>query len=171
MITRKEAMALYESLVDQDTKFRREVNALFKQKECIELLQQAYDLSDDEAKMSLMDAVEKQFLDKFAKDGSGNDEKEEEKKDGDDDFGMDDGSDGFLEDGSALELDDDSSDDDGSDDGSDDDGAEPTATELDSNPFADYGSESNPFESMRPTGKGYRILNEDKTHRFIRRKK
>ena len=67
-MTKNEALNLVnESLIDQDTKFTREINALFNQKETIELLQKAYDLSDDNAKASLMDATEQQFLDKFAK--------------------------------------------------------------------------------------------------------
>ena len=178
-MTKNEALNLVnESLIDQDTKFTREINALFNQKETIELLQKAYDLSDDNAKASLMDATEQQFLDKFAKDNGSGDDKE---KKTDDDSKKDDD---FLTDGSGLDdLDDeDGSDfeDDGSEDGSEDNGSdEDFGTDNNqgnssdnSNPFeTSFGGDSNPFES-RVTKKSMNPCKESrKTHkRFVRRK-
>lgn len=158
-MTKKEAINLVnESLIDQDSKFTREIKALFKTQDVIDLMQQAYDLADDNAKASLMDATEKQFLDKFAKDGSGDDdEKENDGSEASDDFELD---------GSNL---------DSEEDGSEDDGSEDAGTEMldneetgtddfemggdDSNPFADFGGgdeavqsePSNPFESFTPS--------------------
>lgn len=183
-MTRNDAMRLVnESLIDQDTKFTREINALFKQKDVVELMQQAYDMADDNAKMSLMDATEKQFLDKFAKDGSGDDDepKNDDGSETNDDFELD---------GSGL--DDDMFDEDGSDeDGSDDSLSTPDeGGDMfdmggdDSNPFADFGGEgggepsepsepSNPFESVRMRHKNRARLNESamrSTRKTFRRK-
>lgn len=158
-MTKEQALEIVnESLIDQDSKFRREINALFKQKEVQELMQQAYDMSDDNAKMSLMDATEKQFLDKFAKDGgSGDDETGTPSDDSTDvsDF-EEDGSDiDFETDGSDIETPTDTPDENGSGVGGD---ADPFGGD-DSNPFADFGGAgddnggdaqqepSNPFES------------------------
>lgn len=173
-MTKNEALNLVnESLIDQDTKFTREINALFNQKETIELLQKAYDLSDDNAKASLMDATEQQFLDKFAKDNGSGDDKE---KKTDDDSKKDDD---FLTDGSGLDdLDDeDGSDfeDDDSEDGSDEDfdtDNNQGNSSDNSNPFeTSFGGDSNPFES-RVTKKSMNPLNEStKTQkRFLKRK-
>ena len=169
-MTKNEALNLVnESLIDQDTKFTREINALFNQKETIELLQKAYDLSDDNAKASLMDATEQQFLDKFAKDNGSGDDKE---KKTDDDSEKDDD---FLSDGSGL---DDLDDEDGSDfedDGSEDDfGTDDNQgnSSDNSNPFeTSFGGDSNPFES-RATKKSMKSLNEStKTQkRFLKKK-
>ena len=174
-MTKNEALNLdNESLIDQDTKFTKEINALFNQKETIELLQKAYDLSDDTAKASLMDATEQQFLDKFAKDNGSGDDKE---KKTDDDSEKDDD---FLSDGSGL---DDLDDEDGSDfedDGSDEDGSDEDFGTDDnqgnssdnSNPFeTSFGGDSNPFES-RVTKNSMNPLNEStKTQkRFLKKK-
>ena len=179
-MTKNEALNLVnESLIDQDTKFTREINALFNQKETIELLQKAYDLSDDNAKASLMDATEQQFLDKFAKDNGSGDDKE---KKTDDDSEKDDD---FLSDGSGLDdlddedgsdFEDDSSEDDGSeDDGSDEDfGTDDNQgnSSDNSNPFeTSFGGDSNPFES-RITKKSMKSLNESTKiqKRFLKKK-
>lgn len=174
-MTKKEAMALVnESLIDQDTKFSREIKALFKQQEVVDLLQQSYDNSDDNAKQSLMDATEKQFLDKFAKDGSGDDK--EDKKDDEvenDDFLADgSGLDDLDDDGSDNSVDDDSSEDDGSDDDFSMTDNSSDSNTNDSNPFASFGEgeSSNPFESQK--SKKGKSLNENVNRtRFIRRKK
>lgn len=178
-MTKNEALNLVnESLIDQDTKFTREINALFNQKETIELLQKAYDLSDDNAKASLMDATEQQFLDKFAKDNGSGDDKEKKTDDDskkDDDFltdgsGLDD-----LDDEDGSDFEDDGSEDDSEDNGSDEDfGTDNNQgnSSDNSNPFeTSFGGDSNPFES-RVTKKSMNPLNEStKTQkRFLKRK-
>lgn len=180
-MTKNEALNLVnESLIDQDTKFTREINALFNQKETIELLQKAYDLSDDNAKASLMDATEQQFLDKFAKDNGSGDDKEkktEDKSEKEDDF---------LADGSGLDVFDDEDGSDFEDDGSDEDfGSDDDDSDEDfdmgnnqgnstdtSNPFeTSFGGDSNPFESI-VTKTSMKSLNEStKTRKKFLRKK
>lgn len=166
---KQEAIKLInESLIDQDTKFKREINALFKTKDVVDLLQTAYDNSDDNAKMSLMDATEKEFLDKFAKDtGSGDDKDDKSDSNNDDDFD-------FETDGSDI---DEGSEDEGSDGFTPIDNntntntdADPFATtdtntqSNDANPFADdtttQQQSSNPFESFAPKHKKTHHLNE-----------
>ena len=179
-MTKKEALYLVnESLIDQDSKFTREINALFNQKETIELLQKAYDLSDDNAKASLMDATEQQFLDKFAKDNGSGDDKEKKTDD------KSDKEDDFLADGSGLDAIDDEDGSDFEDDGSDEDGSDDDGSDEDfdmdnnqgkssdnSNPFeTSFGEESNPFESMT-TKRSMKFLNEStKTQKKFLRKK
>lgn len=178
-MTRNDAMRLVnESLIDQDTKFTREIKALFKTQDVVDLMQQAYDMADDNAKMSLMDATEKQFLDKFAKDGSGDDDepKNDDGTEAADDFELD---------GSGL-------DDDSFDDGSDDSGSDDFGTMTDdnaggddmfadmggddSNPFADFGGTeentepSNPFESARTKYRSRLNENAMHTRKTFRRK-
>ena len=70
LYTPEDAKALTESLVDQDTKFDREVEALINTEEAKEILKTAYQNADDNAKISIADATEQQFLDKYAPDGS-----------------------------------------------------------------------------------------------------
>jgi len=100
LYTYDEAKALTESLVDQDTKFDREVEALINTEEAKEILRTAYQNADDNAKMSIADATEQQFLDKYAPDGSAKD-KDEKKEDEGGDKPAEDGD--FLDDASGLE--------------------------------------------------------------------
>lgn len=154
---------LNEAFVEQDEKFTREVNALFKTEDVRKIFASAYEESDDNARASLMGAVETEFLDKFAKDGSGNDENpgtEEKPKDKKP-------SDNFMNDASGLD-----SSDDGSDDGSDDFG-----TQSVDDPFADTTTPpqqqqpTNPFESRR-TRRGLRSMNEsERESRRVKRMK
>ncbi len=145
---KQEAIKLInESLIDQDTKFKREINALFKTKDVVDLLQTAYDNSDDNAKMSLMDATEKEFLDKFAKDtGSGDDKDDKSNSNNDDDFN-------FETDGSDI------------DEGSEDKGSD-GFTPIDNNTNTNTDDtttqqqSSNPFESFVPKHKKTHHLNE-----------
>lgn len=180
-MTKKDAIELInESLIDQDSKFKREVNALFKTKEVVDMLIQAYDMSDDNAKLSLMDATEKQFLDKFAKDsGSGDEEETETSTDSTDDF-EEDGSDlDFEEDGSDLDFADGSESAEVSLSDAPEDGAAAT-TEADAdaaNPFADFGAPAqeepsgNPFESEYwKTKKDSKAINESAKKTVLKRK-
>lgn len=179
-MTKNEALNLVnESLIDQDTKFTREINALFNQKETIELLQKAYDLSDDNAKASLMDATEQQFLDKFAKDNGSGDDKEkktDDESEKDNDFLTDGSGLDALDDEDGSNFEDDGSDEDGSDDGSSDEDFDMNNNQgnsLDtSNPFeTSFGGDSNPFESI-VTKKSMKSLNEStKTQKKFLRKK
>lgn len=100
LYTPEEAKALTESLVDQDTKFDREVEALINTEEAKEILKTAYQNADDNAKISIADATEQQFLDKYAPDGSAKDKDEKKEDEGDDKPAED--SD-FLDDASGLE--------------------------------------------------------------------
>lgn len=99
LYTPEEAKALTESLVDQDTKFDREIEALINTEEAKEILRTAYQNADDNAKMSIADATEQQFLDKYAPDGSA--KEKDEKKDGDSSKPAEDAD--FLDDASGLE--------------------------------------------------------------------
>lgn len=101
LYTFDEAKALTESLVDQDTKFKREVEALISTEEAKDILIHAYDAGDDSAKASIAAATEEQFLDKYAPDGSAkdNDEKKDEGGGGEEAPADDD----FLDDATGLE--------------------------------------------------------------------
>jgi len=151
-------MRILNESIDQDEKFTREIKALFKTKEVIELLQKAYDQSDENARISLMDATEEQFLNKFAKDGA---------KDPDGDA---DGSDEDFEyekDGSDIE-------DEPEDDTADADPFAADGGDMSSDPFAgggdDFGAapgadtaqpdNSNPFESFKPRTRRNQRINE-----------
>lgn len=99
LYTYQEALQLTESLIDQDTKFNREVEALINTEEAKEILINAYNSGDDSAKASIAAATEEQFLDKYAPDGSAKD-KDEKKDDGSDSESQDAD---FLDDASGLE--------------------------------------------------------------------
>lgn len=112
LYTPTEAKALTESLIDQDTKFHREIEALINTEEAKAILVDAYENGDENAKASIAASTEEQFLDKYAPDGS-------PKEDGEESDGSDgtseDPEDDFLEDASGIE------DIDSLDDGSEDD--------------------------------------------------
>lgn len=100
-LTREQALDIINESVAPDEKFTRMANALFNQEESKRLMQKAYDEGTEDAKASLLDSLETQFLDKYAPDadkvdtGKGKDSKTED--DGsDDDFK-------FEEDGSQVE--------------------------------------------------------------------
>lgn len=99
LYTYQEALQLTESMIDQDTKFNREVEALINTEEAKEILINAYNSGDDSAKASIAAATEEQFLDKYAPDGSAKDK--DEKKDDGSDGGSQDAD--FLDDASGLE--------------------------------------------------------------------
>ena len=160
-------MRILNESIDQDEKFTREIKALFKTKEVIELLQKAYDQSDENARISLMDATEEQFLNKFAKDGA---------KDPDGDA---DGSDEDFEyekDGSDIE-------DEPEDNAADADPFAADSGDMSSDPFADGGDDfgaapeantaqpdnSNPFESFKPCARRNQRINESHDTRRARR--
>ena len=160
-------MRILNESIDQDEKFTREIKALFKTKEVIELLQKAYDQSDENARISLMDATEEQFLNKFAKDGA---------KDPDGDA---DGSDEDFEyekDGSDIE-------DEPEDNAADADPFAADSGDMSSDPFAgggdDFGAapeadtaqpeNSNPFESFKPRARRNQRINESHDARRARR--
>ncbi len=130
----KQGLSQMNEAVDQDSKFSREVAALFTNQAVRDLLQTAYDNSDDNAKASLLDATEEQFLDKYASDpgagkgrGAGSD--------GDDDGSEDDGSD------DDFDMGDDSGSDGGSTPGGDMGGGDSSNADS-GNPFEQGG---NPF--------------------------
>lgn len=117
LYTPTEAKALTESLIDQDTKFHRELEALINTEEAKAILADAYENGDESAKASIAASTEEQFLDKYAPDGSPKEKGEE--ADGSDGT-AEDPDDDFLEDASGIE-DIDSLDDGGSEDDQDTD--------------------------------------------------
>ena len=138
LYTYQEAIQLTESLIDQDAKFNREVEALINTEEAKEILINAYNNGDDSAKASIAAATEEQFLDKYAPDGSAK-EKEDDKDKEDTSQGGED--EDFLNDASELEdAESESVEDDGSDE---DDGSEDDTTEEDINPFEQALSDDN----------------------------
>lgn len=125
----KQGLNPVNEAVDPASKFSREVAALFGNQAVRDLLQTAYDNSDDNAKQSLLDATEEQFLDKYASDpGAGKGQK------GGQDPDEDDSSD---DDGSDFDMGDD-----GSDNGGFDNGGDTGGGDTSSNPFEQNG---NPF--------------------------
>ena len=133
LYTPEEAKSLTESLIDQDTKFNREIEALINTDEAKEILKNAYNNGDDNAKASIAAATEEQFLDKYAPDGSPEEKKDEEKKGNDEGSGDED----FLDDASGLDIEQDDENQDSQED-VDDGGSEDDADE---NIFDDGGSE------------------------------
>lgn len=131
--TANQAIALTESMIDQDTKFNREVEALIKTDDAKEILINAYNQTDDAGKEAIAIATEEQFLDKFAPAGK------EEESDGSEDTDFDEGE-SFEVDGSIFDEnnDNDSATDDGSED--DDDAA---GSENDDEGIFDDGSDNN----------------------------
>ena len=101
LYTYQEALQLTESLIDQDTKFKREVEALISTEEAKDILIHAYDAGDDSAKASIAAATEEQFLDKYAPDGSAKDKDEKKDEDGGGEEAPAD--DDFLDDATGLE--------------------------------------------------------------------
>jgi len=130
LYTPEEAKSLTESLIDQDTKFNREIEALINTDEAKEILKNAYNNGDDNAKASIAAATEEQFLDKYAPDGSPEEKKDGEKKGDNEPAGDDD----FLDDASGLDIEQDNANQDVVDDGGSEDDA-------DENIFDDGGSE------------------------------
>ena len=96
--TPNEAYALVESMIDQDTKFNREVDALISTQEAKDILTNAYNSTDDAGKEAIAQATEEQFLDKFAPAGK------EEEKDGSENDNDNDNQDDFITDGSIFDF-------------------------------------------------------------------
>ena len=133
----EEKFFVLDESIDPDTKFKREINTLFKTDDVRETLNKIWDSVDENAKQILLDTIDEEFLDKYATDdGSGKKKKEADEDSSEDDFK-------FEKDGSKLNEPDDGSEDNGDDFGDgketevppDASAAPATQEETNNNPF------------------------------------
>lgn len=92
----EEKFFVLDESIDPGTKFKREINTLFKTDDVRETLNKIWDSVDENAKQILLDTIDEEFLDKYATDdGSGKKKKEADEDSSEDDFN-------FEKDGSKL---------------------------------------------------------------------
>ena len=137
----EEKFFVLDESIDPGTKFKREINTLFKTDDVRETLNKIWDSVDENAKQILLDTIDEEFLDKYATDdGSGKKKKEADEDSSEDDFK-------FEKDGSKLNEPDDGSEDNGDDFG---DGKETEVPpDASAAPAAQEEANNNPFMAVK----------------------